>query len=143
MCQDKETTSDHQRDQSVEPALDSISGASSRGGGGVGWFTIPDMRYQNAYAWLIFVSAMDVMLTWLILFVGGSETNPIAQFAIDGFGLTGLILYKFALMVFVIIMCEIVGRKRDRTGLRLAIAGIAISSIPVVWSFILLWMDAR
>ncbi|MCH2143662.1 MAG: DUF5658 family protein [Phycisphaerales bacterium] len=100
--------------------------------------SLPEMRYQTGYVWFIFVSSLDIMLTWLILSKGGLEVNPVAKLVIDNWGLTGAIGFKFALTLFVIIACEIVGRKRDRLGRNLILFGIIISGSPVVYSLYLL-----
>ena len=42
----------------------------------------PPMRYPNSYVWLVFVSAMDIMLTWAIIERDGTELNPIAAYMI-------------------------------------------------------------
>ena len=102
---------------------------------------VPEMRYQNAYIWFIFVSSLDIMLTWVILRKGGVEVNPVAAEVIDSWGLSGAIGFKFALMLFVIISCEIVGRTRDALARKLIILGILISSFPVVWSLTLLLVN--
>ena len=102
---------------------------------------VPEMRYQNAYLWFIFVSSLDIILTWVILRKGGVEVNPIAELVIDSWGLPGAIGFKFALMLFVIISCEIVGRTRDALARKLIILGILISSFPVVWSLTLLLLN--
>ena len=106
--------------------------------------SLPEMRYQTGYVWFIFVSSLDIMLTWLILSKGGSEVNPVAKLVIDNWGLAGAIGFKFALALFVIVACEIVGRKRDRLGRNLILFGIIISASPVVYSLYLLlynWMQ--
>jgi hypothetical protein len=89
------------------------------------------LRYQNHYAWFVFVSAMDIMLTWVILFFGGREANHVADFIIARFGLPGLVLFKFAIVVFVVMLCEVVGRRRPGAGKTLAEWAIAITCIPV------------
>ena len=99
---------------------------------------MPEMRYQEPYVWLIFLSSLDIMLTWLILRHGGEEVNPIAKLVIDTWGLTGAVLFKFGLMLFVIIMCEIIGRKQDRMARMLIYFGVAITGFPPVWSITLL-----
>ena len=104
----------------------------------VDWLSNPPMRYPTAYSWFVLVSAMDIMLTWVILHFGGTEVNPIAARVIDYWGLAGAIGFKFALMLFVIIVCEIVGRSRDPLGRRLALLSVVISSMPVIWSLTLL-----
>ncbi len=103
----------------------------------IGWLSSPDMRYQNAYLWFILFSAMDVMLTWKILARGGIELNPVARMVIDDWGLWGAIAFKFCLMLFVIVICEVVGRRRERTGRWLARIAVGISACPVAYS---LWL---
>jgi hypothetical protein len=102
---------------------------------------IPEMRYQEQYVWLIFVSSLDIMLTWQILRSGGEEVNPVARLVIEGWGLGGAVLFKFALMLFVIISCEVIGRQKDRLARNLIYFAIAVSAFPPVWSFILMFME--
>jgi len=97
-----------------------------------------EMHYPNAYAWLLLLSSMDIMLTWVILLFGGSEVNPIARWIIDHFSLTGMIIYKFALIVFFITICEIVGTLRDSTGWLLSRLSVLIACVPVFWAMYLL-----
>lgn len=102
---------------------------------------IPEMRYQNSYALFVFVSCLDIILTWVILYRGGEEVNPVAKLVIDAWGLPGAIIFKLSLMLFVIIACEIVGRNSDLKGRVLALVAILISSFPVVWSLTLLTLN--
>ena len=104
----------------------------------VGWLSLPAMRYPNAYVWLVFFSAMDIMLTWAILARGGREVNPIADEVIQAWGLNGAILFKFSLMLLVVIVCEVVARTRPAVARTLAWAAVAVSAIPVFYSIILL-----
>lgn len=98
------------------------------------------MLYPNEYAWFLLVASLDILLTWVILSHGGEEVNPIAAVVIDRWGLNGAIVFKFSLVLFVIIVCEIVGRTRSlRRGRRLIIFGIGISALPIIWSFFLLY----
>lgn len=101
---------------------------------------MPPMLYQNEYLWFVFVSAMDLMLTWIVLTFEGREVNPIAAYFITRWSLAGLIAFKFTVMVFVILVCEYVGRRRSRvTGRRLIWIAVIISALPILWSFILLY----
>ena len=104
---------------------------------------VEEMRYQNGYVWFVFVASLDIMLTWLILRKGGTEVNPVAKVVIDAWGLTGAILFKFALTMFVIIACDVIGRSKDRLGRIMVGVAIGVSSVPVVWSISLLIMHAR
>ena len=94
--------------------------------------------YPNAYVWLVFFSAMDIMLTWKILELHGSEINPIAEKVIEAWQLPGAIVFKFTLMFFVIVVCEIVGRQRDSLGRWLARLAVVVCSTPVAYSLGLL-----
>jgi hypothetical protein len=96
------------------------------------------MHFQNAYVWLVFVSSLDIMLTWKILDRGGLEVNPVAKLVIDTWGMHGAIAFKFALMLWVIIACEILGRLKPSAGRFLASVAVIISASPVVWSLCLL-----
>ena len=93
------------------------------------------MRYPNEYVWLVFVSVIDLIATWIILVRhGGYEANPIANLVITRFGSTGLVLFKVAIFLFVIFVCEIVGRQSESRGRWLARVGVGISAIPLVVS---------
>ncbi|MEY3022320.1 MAG: hypothetical protein RIS86_1518, partial [Planctomycetota bacterium] len=98
----------------------------------------PEMHFQNSYVWLVFVSSLDIMLTWRILDRGGTEVNPVAALVIDAWGMHGAITFKFAVMTGVIVMCEVLARMRLSAGRFLATAAVAISAAPVAWSLLLL-----
>lgn len=88
--------------------------------------------YPSLYAWYILASSLDIMLTYLIVWkFGGREINGIAQQFIDMFGHWGLILLKFSTVILVVLICELVGKKREGLGKALAIAAIGISAMPV------------
>ena len=81
---------------------------------------------------------MDLIMTWIIIrHHGGYEANPIADFMITRFGSTGLVVFKFAIVVFVIVVCEIVGRQDDGRGRWLARLGVGISALPLCVSLFL------
>jgi hypothetical protein len=97
------------------------------------------VRFPYLYLALVFVSAMDLGLTYIVLLLGGIEVNPIANAVLQSpTDFHGLIVYKFALVAGVILICEFIGRHAPTTSRRLVIAAVAISSFPVVWSTLLL-----
>jgi len=95
---------------------------------------ITPLRYPVLYAAFITVATLDIAFTWVILSLGGIEVNPVARLVIDAWALNGAIAFKYALTLFVIVLCEAIGRHRDRAGRMLAVAAVAISAVPVVWS---------
>ena len=94
--------------------------------------------FPDRYLWLVFLSALDVMLTRVILFLGGNEVNPLAEMVIFRWGMPGLSLFKFVIVAFVIGACEYVGRSSRSKGRMLAIIGVCIAAFPVLWSSFLL-----
>ncbi|MDG2292178.1 MAG: DUF5658 family protein [Phycisphaerales bacterium] len=100
---------------------------------GKGSWRVP-VCHPNLYMWLVFVSALDVIMTRVILFFGGTEINPIADFVIDNWGRLGMSIFKFIIVAFVIIVCEFISRRNLAVSRRLAIASILISMVPVCWS---------
>ena len=97
--------------------------------------SLPPMRYPFLYMWFVVVSSLDIMLTWLVLDQhGGYEVNPLAALVIEYWGLPGAIGFKFSLTLFVIIICEVIGRRRDRTARRLARWSVGVSSLPPVYT---------
>ena len=102
----------------------------------------PEMHFQNAYVWFIFISSLDIMLTWKILEMNGEEVNPVAAVIIDAWGMQGAVAFKFALVMWVIVMCELLARLRASAGKFLAYTAVSISALPVVWSLALLLLHA-
>ena len=103
------------------------------------FLSLPEMRYQSAYVWMTLAAALDIILTFIVLNIwDGSEANPLASAVIEHKGFAWAVAFKFALVVLSILMCEIVGRLRDRDGRRLAVACVIISAIPVAYAITLL-----
>jgi hypothetical protein len=88
--------------------------------------------YPTAYRWVILFAALDVICTWIILALGGSELNLLARKVIEAGGLPAMLAYKFALIALVLVICEHIGRLREDTGRRLARAAILLNAFPVL-----------
>ena len=95
--------------------------------------------YENHYTWFVLVSALDLMLTWVILHAGGREANAIAAAVLQRWGLEGMVIFKFALVVFVIALCEVIGRRNLAAGRKLASWAVALTCVPLVIAVMLLW----
>jgi hypothetical protein len=96
------------------------------------------MAMQDPYVWLVLVAALDIMLTWVILHFGGREVNGVAAHIITHYGLPGLVAFKFAIVAFVILLCEVIHRRRPSAARRLARWAIAINCVPIALAFWLL-----
>jgi hypothetical protein len=103
------------------------------------FLSLPGLRFQEEYVWLLFLASLDVMLTWYILEKkDGEEVNPIARIVIEAWGLWGAIAFKFSLVLFVIVACEWVVRRRIRSAVFLVWFSLVVSVSPVLYSGILL-----
>lgn len=114
--------------------------SESPGEPGLGKWSLPPMRYPNLYTWLLLASALDVILTLLVLYIwDGGEVNPVAAAVISHLGFQWAIVFKFATVLLVIMICEHVGRKSDASGRRLAAMALLISTFVVGYTFVLLF----
>ena len=97
--------------------------------------------YPNRYVWFVLLSTLDLLFTFVILRLDGREANGVADWVLRRYGIAGMTLFKFALVAFVILLCEVVGRHDDRSGRRLAEWSIALTCVPVVIALVLLAYD--
>lgn len=88
--------------------------------------------YPRIYPWYLLMASLDVMLTWVVLKMGGIELNAVAAWFIDQHDVRGMIFLKFATVFFVLLACERIGRERNDVGRRLATFAVLINMIPVV-----------
>lgn len=91
-----------------------------------------ELRYVGYYLIFILLSSLDLIFTGTILAMGGVELNWLADQVISTGGVTGMVLFKFALVTLVIVMIENIGRIRDEVGQRIAKLAILITTFPVV-----------
>lgn len=91
------------------------------------------LRLPYCHAWIIAVGTLDILVTTIILSLGGAEANPIAAAILAVYGISGMVVYKYVCILLLIIGCEVVARSRIDTAQRLAMLVVAISAAPVVW----------
>jgi hypothetical protein len=100
------------------------------------FFLLRAAVFPQHYVSFVFVSSLDIMFTWFILRYGGEErareVNPVADGVIASWGLPGLVVFKFMCVILVVLVCEIVGRLRPKTGLRLAWLAVLLAAYPVL-----------
>lgn len=113
-----------------------VGAGTSKPGAAAALFSLPPVQHPNQYVWFVLVSALDLILTCVILNLGGVEVNAIANAVLSYGGLTTLVLFKFALVTLVIVFCEWITRRNPRAGFKLAEWAIAITAIPVAISLI-------
>lgn len=99
--------------------------------------------YPVAYTWLVFLSSLDILLTYIIISDAfkGIEVNYLANWLIHRIGFGAAVAYKLILISLVLLICEIVGQRRYETGRRLAEWSVAVATIPVIVAYVQLAAD--
>jgi hypothetical protein len=93
----------------------------------------------------IVASTLDVLMTYYLinhaqvgshlLFV---ESNPLARYFMDSWGFDGVIYFKFGLVAFVSLICQIIARSRIVVARRVLYLATALVSSVVVYSAVLM-----
>ena len=89
----------------------------------------------------ILVNMLDFFATYWLLqhsnelgFRPFTESNPVARFFLDRWGIKGLLGFKLAIVLFVCIVAQIVALRREATGRRLLKFGTVVVFGVVVYS---------
>ena len=101
---------------------------------------LPKVHLETETAWFVLASALDFAMTYMMLVhqeVTFVESNPIALFFINHWGIKGLLCFKLAVVTFVAVICQIIARENLRLGRRVLYAGTTIVGAVVVYSVLL------
>jgi len=99
------------------------------------WKNLPLEHETSLY---LLVSALDLFMTYLLLRTGKAvEANPIARFFLHGWGIRGMIYFKFALAAFVCLLVQGIALKKPRTAQRVLQLAIFVVGVVVVYSLVL------
>jgi hypothetical protein len=93
----------------------------------------------------ILMSTADVFMTWYLLYNGASndrtwfvESNPIPRYFLESWGFNGLVYFKFALVAFVAVICQVIARtKLDVARRVLNLATLLVTGV-VIYSVVLM-----
>jgi hypothetical protein len=88
-------------------------------------------HYPAHYPWFLLLACLDVLLTWIVLGLGGTEANLLAARVIEAAGLPGMVLLKVAAVGVVLLICERLAMLRPDCGRRLASLAIAVNACAV------------
>ncbi len=88
---------------------------------------------SSTYRWFAVLAMLDVLLTSIILTLGGTESNAIACFMYRTFGVAGLVLLKVPCVLLVIAICERVGRERPALARGVARLAVLLNTVPVAF----------
>lgn len=102
------------------------------------------LLYQDHYSWYLLAASLDVMVTTAIIeHFEGREVNKLANHLIEQYGLWGLVGLKFSTVIFVIMVCEYLGRRSYSRGRGLATLAIVVSALPVGLGLLQVYLSSR
>jgi len=110
-----------------DPSLETGAPSSGRG---------REVLFPGIYTWFVFLAAMDVMMTTIVLYQGGVEVNAVADWFIRRWGVWGMVLLKFIVVAVVVGICEGIGRRDLKLARRVAEWAVALNTIPVTIAFV-------
>lgn len=86
----------------------------------------------------VILNGVDVVITYMGMAAGHlTEVNPIADFFIDHWGLTGMLWFKFGIVAFVMVMVKIIARRHEHLSRGVLIVGNLIVGAVVVYGLML------
>lgn len=96
---------------------------------------------EKETCWFVLVNVLDFFATYVLLVEveDSRETNPIANWFIDGWGpLRGMLAYKLSMVAFICIVVQLIALKRVDLARRVLWFGIIIVSGVVTYTLVLL-----
>ncbi len=102
-----------------------------------------DLPLQTESSYFILANVMDIFLTFLLLYNGAIEANPIANAVLQKFGFHSLIWYKLWTVAAVCVIAQLVATRRPNTARFLLITGTVLVSAVVIHSIRLYWINFR
>lgn len=101
---------------------------------------------ETETAWFVLASALDFAMTYIMLLhpeIQFVESNPIALFFINHWGIKGLLCFKLGIVAIVALICQVIARENYQLARKVLFAGTAIVSTVVVYSIFLHQMTTR
>lgn len=86
----------------------------------------------------ILINAFDVFMTYILLGMENfRESNGIAQYILEKFQFTGMVYFKFSVVLVVVLIAQIIATRRIQTAQRLLNIGSLIVLCVVIYSIYL------
>ncbi len=98
---------------------------------------------QSETTIFILVNVLDIYLTYLLLNIGGDETNPIANYFFRRWNIQGLVAFKMVVVAVVTVLAQVVARKNLKRAKQLLYIGTGIVFAVVVYSGMLVYQHFR
>lgn len=103
------------------------------------WLPQSTLLYEDEYICLALVTALDVVLTYVLLQSGGFFYSPMVDAVLTEAGLIGLLSLKLFFVAVVVMGCETLGHRRANLGRKvitlvnlLAVGALAFTSYQLI-----------
>lgn len=93
-----------------------------------------EIRFPGLYLLFVVLNMLDLMVTKIAINQKGlDEANVLAKSVLVAFGFLGLTLYMLALTGLVIMLTEIISRKKPQWAFKLILFGCIAMGLVVLW----------
>jgi len=96
---------------------------------------------ESETARFILVNVLDIFMTWFLLWKWSgkfTESNPIADYFIDHWGIRGMVYFKMGMVAFIVVLSQIIaGKKPESARWLLNFTTLVVAGV-VIYSFVLL-----
>ena len=112
------------------------------------WGFRRDLPLESETTVFILVNVLDFVTTyWMLMHRGEGEgtfveSNPLARYFLNHWGLKGLLLFKMAVVAFVCVVAQIVATKKEASARFLLVVGTIVVMGVVVYSWKLFLVHA-
>ncbi len=97
-----------------------------------------ELPLQTETTTFILINVLDIFLTYLLLTLGASEVNPLANYFFQHFDFVGMIVFKLVIVAVVCLIAQVVALYKPRSAKFLLIFGNVMVGAVVLYSLNLL-----
>lgn len=106
---------------------------------------------ETETAWYLLLSVLDVVMTYLLLWQSAQpearvrhyESNPIARWFLNHWGIKGMIYFKFLLVAVVTVVVQVIATRKPAVARGLLLFACAVVGFVVIYSGYLLFHALR
>ena len=102
-----------------------------------------DVLLAQEYLGFLLLNIFDLFLTGYIFRKGGVEANGLANWFWVNYGFHGFAIYKFALVIVVVLACEGISLTKIRTSRIIVTMGCMVYLLIVFWEVFIIITEAN
>jgi hypothetical protein len=98
-----------------------------------------DVILAQEYLGFLLLNMFDLFLTGWIFKHSGEEANGLALWVLNEFGKSGFAVYKFIMVLVLIVVCEIIAAQNVQRARMVILGGCALYLAVVIWECFLIF----